>query len=921
MQNTKKKTKTSTIALVLMLTFAAIFVALPIVSAHDPPWEVPTWAYISITNNPIGVNQQVVIIYWPNSLPPTAQGAYGDRWTWNIEITKPDGSKETLGPFTSDPVGGGWATYTPTEVGTYTIVAIMDDHVVTGEPTPPGGWSMYTDTAAIGDTYLGDTSDPVILTVQEEPIEAWQEAPVTTDYWERPINSMNRDWYVLAGNWLGSTWQNNGPTTKFGYGRGPESAHIMWATPIWTGGIMDERFGVTGYQTAHYEGLEFTPPIILDGKLYYNVRSLPKYGWWCVDLYTGEKLYFHNTTGPVSGVGGGFDYSGELAVGKLTFGQVYNYESPNQHGGMSYLWSAPVAEMFGPVTAPSPWMMFDAFTGNYICSIENVPSWVGLGGMFGMGGPPVYGKEGSLTWYNIVGTPNPMGPYFPDTPPFYLQCWNTSRAIWYEPVWGANEYWMWRPVLNMTYDGNNGYSLNVSIPAVSGSIQCVREGEFVIGGTGGKNQVGEPLELGNLWALSLAKGQEGTLLWNITFTPPYDEVPSIVGGLFGAGGVSMGTVDPEDGVFLFSSSITRERWGYSLETGEMLWGPSEPEPSLNYYGMYSNIYEGKLLSCGYSGELIAYNITTGEVLWTYVARQEGFESPYGNYPTGIACIADGKIYLTSSEHSPTQPLWRGSYLRCVNATDGEEIWKINNWGVGMGPGEGAVIADGYIVTLNLYDNQIYCYGKGPSATTVTAPDTSVTLGSNVMIRGTVTDQSSGAAGTPAMSDEDMSEWMEYMYMQQPMPEDAQGVKVKLTAIDPNGNYQDIGYATTDTAGNFGTSWAPPVPGDYFIMAEFEGSASYGSSFDTTYFTVGPAPSPAVPIEPEPEPTEPEPTEPEPTEPEPTEPEPTEPEPTEPEPTEPAEAPLFSTTDLAIIAAVVIVAVIGIVAFWALKKRK
>ena len=30
------------------------------------------------------------------------------------------------------------------------------------------------------------------------------------------------------------------------------------------------------------------------------------------------------------------------------------------------------------------------------------------------------------------------------------------------------------------------------------------------------------------------------------------------------------------------------------------------------------------------------------------------------------------------------------------------------------------IADGFIVGLNFYDNQIYCYGKGPSATTVTA---------------------------------------------------------------------------------------------------------------------------------------------------------------------------------------------------------
>jgi len=427
--------------------------------------------------------------------------------------------------------------------------------------------------------------------------------------------------------------------------------------------------------------------------------------------------------------------------------------------------------------------------------------------------------------------------------------------------------------------------------------------------------------------LSLEDGQEGTLLWNRTFTPPYNEVPSTIGGMFGAGGVSMGKVDPEDGIFLFSNAITQERWGYSLETGEMLWGPTEPEPALNYYGMTDNIYEGKLLTCGYGGELIAYNITTGEVLWTYTATQEGFESPYGNYPIGIGAIADGKIYLGSGEHSPSQPLWRGPVLRCINASNGAELWKMPVYGVSMpsgNAGDNFAIADGYLLALNAYDNQIYCFGKGPSATTVTVQNDVITKGSSVIIKGTVTDQSAGTKqqeqaarfpnGVPAIADEDQEDWMEYVYMQQPMSKDATGVAVKLTAIDPNGNYQVIGYATTDIAGNFGKSWVPPVPGDYFITAEFEGSASYGSSFDTTYFTVDPAPSPAVPIEPEP-------AEPEPTEPEPTEPEPTEPEPTEPEPTEPTEAPLFSTTDLAIIAAIAVAVVIGIAAYWALRKRK
>jgi len=166
--------------------------------------------------------------------------------------------------------------------------------------------------------------------------------------------------------------------------------------------------------------------------------------------------------------------------------------------------------------------------------------------------------------------------------------------------------------------------------------------------------------------------------------------------------------------------------------------------------------------------------------------------------------------------------------------------------------------------------------------------------------------------------------MEYMFQQRPMPTDAKGVAVKLTAIDPNGNYQDIGTTTTDSHGNFGKSWVPPVPGEYYIIAEFEGSKSYGSSSATTYFVVDQAPTAATPMEPEPttpEPTTPTPAEPTPTEPTPTTPEPTTPESTTPEPTEPsAEAP-FITTEVAIIAAVAVACIIGIAAFWALRKRK
>jgi hypothetical protein len=902
-KTTADQTKLTVIALLLMFTISFSLVALPTATAHTPPWTVPTYTYVSVTNNVIGVDQQFTVVFWTAAYPPTANGAYGDRWTFTVEVTKPDGSKDIIGPITSDPVGSGWTNYKPTQLGTYTVVAKVAEHLVTGLPKPEGGYFMGGD-AYVNDTFAASSSDPVTVTVQQNPIDGWPEAPLPTEFWTRPINEANRNWAYLASNWLAGSAQSVGPTSNFAFGTGPESAHIMWATPMWSGGIMDARFSDTGYSTSDYEGLSFNPPIVLDGKVFYNVQSLPKYGWYCLDLYTGETLYFHNTTGPISTPSG--SSSGAITGGALAFGQIFNYESPNQHGGKPYLWSTGSAGGFME-SGGSTWMMFDAYTGNYMCSINNVPSWAGGGGFFGGGGVSVYGDDGSLTYYNIVGTSDPSNPMAPATAPYYLQCWNTTQAIWWKPVWGTTfaEYWLWRPGLNVTYDGNNGYTINATVPQMSGSLRVVREDQFAIGGTSGKNN-GSYVEKGNLWALSLKPGEEGKLLWNITFTPPQSVPDRAITGVFGGGSMSGPTIDPEDGVFIYSQSLTRQWWGFNLTTGQQIWGPTDPEPQMKFYGMTATIYDGKLISSTglSSGDLYAYDIQTGELLWVYNATQVGFESPYGNYPISVACVCDGKIYAYSTEHSPTQPLWRGSYLRCINATDGTEVWKVLHWGP-------AVAADGFLVGLNFYDNQIYCYGKGPSGTTVTVAPKTSTEGDSVLIEGTVTDQTPAQAGTPAISDEDMQAWMEYMYAQQAKPTDAKGVTVHLTAFDPNGNTQEIGTVNSDIYGNFAKQWYPPVPGVYEVIATFEGSAAYYGSSAETAFAVGTAPAASPkPTAPQASPTQApaSPTQ-----------APTQPVSPSPSPAVPPTSGVLTTTYIAIGAAVVVIVVAA--AALALRKRK
>jgi hypothetical protein len=843
MQLPKNKTVTTLIALILVSTIAATIVALPVANAHTPPWTIPTWCYVSSNNNPIGVNQQVVIVFWSNQVPPTAVGGFGDRWTYTVEVTAPDDSKETLGPFTSDPVGSGWALYTPTQVGTYKFVAKLAEQKITGLPLYPGKTiSTISGADYVNDTLSASVSEPLYLTVQQEAIQPWPESPLPTQYWTRPVNDANRNWYTLLGNWLAGAAQSVGSTSRFGYGPGPESAHIMWVTPLWAGGVMDARYGAIGYQTAHYDGLSIDPPIILNGRLYYNHQAQPKMGWYCRDLYTGELLYFHNTTGPVN-YAQRSDASGALMQEWLSFGQILNYESPNEHGGRPYLWStygpgAPtgVPSSGGRTWANSnaTWMMLDAWTGNWLLNVVNVST----------AGTNVYGADGSILYYDIgtsmYGKANSGNAQ-------RLTVWNSTHAIemFYNDPNSAyplrNSEWCWRPFLNATIDGSKGFSLNITLsPQVTTPIRTIRQGEFIIGGpTGSNNEDG--VKQGHLWCLSLKPGQIGTLLWNITYTPP-----SSAGNLT----VSAPTVDPDNGMFYFTETKTRTRWGYSLTTGQQVW-KSDPESPWNYYGMSSNIYQGMLLSTGMGGIMTAYDAKTGKVLWNYTAAQEGYESPYGNYPIGITFIADGKLYLTSSEHSPTQPLWRGSYLRCVNASNGVELWKCLFWGAGMGAGSGAVIGDGYIVGLNFYDNQIYCFGKGPSATTVTASPKVSVNGNTVLVEGTVTDQCAGAKevaeklgyvnGVPAIADEDMQGWMEYLYEQQTCPANAKGVEVSLDALDPNGNFVHIETVTSDINGLFKKMFTPEVPGEYTIIATFAGSASYYSSYGAAVFGVEAAP--------------------------------------------------------------------------------
>ncbi len=188
------------------------------------------------------------------------------------------------------------------------------------------------------------------------------------------------------------------------------------------------------------------------------------------------------------------------------------------------------------------------------------------------------------------------------------------------------------------------------------------------------------------------------------------------------------------------------------------------------YGYYSQSFIsafGALYMTDLGGYVYALNATTGAKLWTYFTGNAGLDTPYGEYPLyNLAVAADGKIYVQGG-HVYSPPLYADSKLYCLNAYTGELIWDMPSFVITNQPN--CALADGYLLMPNAYDNQLYCYGKGLSATTVTAPEITQTLGTSILVKGTVTDQSPGqtaqgipAKGTPAISDESMTAWMEYL---------------------------------------------------------------------------------------------------------------------------------------------------------------
>jgi hypothetical protein len=846
MLNKFSKGKAITAITLLMITMTIPMLTLQPATAHSPPYSIPTYAFINVAPNPAGIGQAVTVGFWLVQPAPTSSGPYGDRWqNITLIVGHPDGTKETLGPFTADDTGGTYAIYTPTTEGNYTFKMVFGGQTLTGNNPPPTGYSAAT-TAFIGDYYQPSESKTVTLTVQQTAIPAIPTNPLPTTYWENPVNAANVEtWYSIAGNWLGLGGIFSGNTGGYNitgnynpYTIAPKSAHVLWTKPISSGGALGGEFGGTStsnyYATSQYEP-KFAP-VILNGVLYYTMfpgTSVNPTGTVAVDLHTGKTLWTMTTPLTVSG-----------APTILRCGQILDYVSPNQFGGLSYLWTTGTPVGMSVTAGSTTYNMFDAMTGSYVLSIVNGTAIQSL----------TEDNNGNLIGYYVNST-NPNKPTF--------NAWNSTQCI----IAGTNgaAAWMWRPTQNAQIDFAKGIMWSQPMPTnisgipLPGVLQLTAAGQatyitFINSGvalltsyqsTGGNFfQTGYRIDAG-------FDSSTGQFLWIANHTQtPYSRVEMLTAA---------------SGKYIDINIATGVLTAYSLQTGEKQWTTPLPNPNpYNSIGTYqADVAKGVMYVWGLGGDIYSVDIATGNILWqtstTVLHGDPGTNTPYGVWPIWtfpVGTIADGILFLGEGhEYSP--PLFHGAKELAINTTDGSNVWSMLAFDVS----NPIAISDGVGVVLNSYDNQIYAYGMGASKTTVTAPSVGVTTTMPITISGTITDISSGSQqqavaanypnGLPCVSDASQSQFMEAVFEQQPMPTNTTGVPITISVVDSNGNYRTIGTTTSNADGIFDFTWTPDIAGHFIVTATFEGTQSYyPSRASASFYASEPAATPT------PQPTQP-----------------------------------------------------------------
>jgi len=822
MQFSISKTKTFAVITMTLLMASVVLMAMPVGGQElpyygedlpdlkplpagvTPDHEITTVAYLSFTPNPIGVGQSLLVNIW------SSPGMYHAFFMCDYKVTieDPDGNQEvrTMDSYLGDATA--WFEFVPDQAGTWRLkfeqpgtylpVGIYDDR----PGQPPGGFfdiGNYTLLESVW--YKPSSTEWQELTVQTDYVLSWPQYAPPTDYWTRPVEVELREWTKYIGNWPWSSviyypggrilYPGNYKYTP--YVTAPNTAHIAWKR---LGAIAGLVGGGYGYEAL--TGVSYQPDIIFQGRAYEDYVKPGTGGttyWRCYDIRTGE-LYWEMPAQTVTTMGF-FGPSVTAVVPTAISYDLGTIEVPGAEAREGFT-AVLVGVVGGRLYKWNPW------TGAITLNVTAMSTQTSGAGFFGAGaGGWLYNDPYTLSIQNIGNF---------TAPNYRLINWTTS---------GSTSTFANRIMNNITWpfsslgtaDFDEGVAVNGMWADPPGPQWCIGH---------------------DMWAVDL---YTGGILWESHTNDTVEEnVQSFSTVTVDRGKVAFGAHGRHWTCWKLRAEEPTRLW--ISEQTAYPWGAWFPYATASYD---FNETKGAIITSTYEG-VYAIDWDDGSIIWHYTDPSVPFEGPYGATPffSGVQ-IADGKVYAWNTEHTPSAPITRGWKIYCIDVNTGKLIWKCGT------PGSPGAIADGYLTVASTYDGYMYVYGKGKSATTVSAPETTVPLGTPVLIKGTVLDQSPAQPDTPCVSKDSMTLQMEYLHNQQPITgiwqnETITGVPVILTAISEDLDVIDLGTVTTNGYyGTFSHAWTPPEEGVYTIMVSFNGDDSYGSSTAATAVSVGPAP--------------------------------------------------------------------------------
>ena len=136
----KIKIATTIFSMILILSIAIPVFLIPTATAHSPPWQIPTYAYLVAEPNPVGVGQSITVYMWVDPLyggaggSTTTSGTNGSTssqallsnnyrfYGYVLTIKAPDGNTTTQTfDVIQSPDSAQGTTFTPSQTGTYTL--------------------------------------------------------------------------------------------------------------------------------------------------------------------------------------------------------------------------------------------------------------------------------------------------------------------------------------------------------------------------------------------------------------------------------------------------------------------------------------------------------------------------------------------------------------------------------------------------------------------------------------------------------------------------------------------------------------------------------------------------------------------------------------------------------------------------------